>query len=251
MKATIHIKNRNLLVDLNKGIDLSIPIQTGEEHTKAWYIDHPKIDAVRIGNWVGSVSEGSAVNFNNIHFNPHAHGTHTECIGHITAEPISINQCLKTFFFQAALISITPEIKEEDRVISLKEVQERQAFIQGNNALIIRTIPNLETKKHNDYDNSNWAYIEATAMEYLVKLGIEHILIDTPSVDKEKDEGLLKAHKAFWGFPSMKRKHCTITEFIFVPNHIEDGEYILNLQVAAFENDASPSRPVLYQEIKP
>ena len=39
---------------------------------------------------------------------------------------------------------------------------------------------------------------------------------------------------------------ATITEFVFVANTIKDGRYFLNLQLAAFENDASPSRPVLY-----
>jgi hypothetical protein len=38
----------------------------------------------------------------------------------------------------------------------------------------------------------------------------------------------------------------TITELIFVPNEVKDGPYLLNLQTAAFENDATPSRPVIY-----
>jgi hypothetical protein len=40
---------------------------------------------------------------------------------------------------------------------------------------------------------------------------------------------------------------ATITEFIYVPDAIEDGTYFLELQLAPFENDASPSRPVLYK----
>ena len=36
-------------------------------------------------------------------------------------------------------------------------------------------------------------------------------------------------------------------DYIYVRNEIEDGEYILNLQFASFENDASPSKPVLYK----
>jgi hypothetical protein len=28
---------------------------------------------------------------------------------------------------------------------------------------------------------------------------------------------------------------------------VKDGSYILNLQIAPFENDASPSKPVLYK----
>ena len=39
----------------------------------------------------------------------------------------------------------------------------------------------------------------------------------------------------------------TITEMIYVPNEISDGLYVLNLQIAPFENDASPSKPVLYK----
>ena len=73
-----------------------------------------------------------------------------------------------------------------------------------------------------------------------------HLLIDQPSVDREEDDGKLLAHKAFWNYPEDIRKDATITEFIFVPNRIKDGSYLLNLQTAAFHNDATPSRPVLY-----
>jgi hypothetical protein len=43
---------------------------------------------------------------------------------------------------------------------------------------------------------------------------------------------------------------ATITDFIYVPNTIEDGEYLLNLMIAPFENDATPSKPILYKIIK-
>ena len=84
-------------------------------------------------------------------------------------------------------------------------------------------------------------------MVFIRELGVEHLLIDLPSVDKEKDDGKLLAHKAFWNFNSEVRLNATITEFIYVPDSITDGAYFLNLQVAPFENDASPSRPVLYK----
>jgi hypothetical protein len=78
-------------------------------------------------------------------------------------------------------------------------------------------------------------------------------LIDLPSVDREEDEGKLLAHKAFWNVKDVNtlnedaRKNCTITEMIFVENEIQDGSYLLNLQIASFENDASPSKPLLYK----
>jgi hypothetical protein len=33
---------------------------------------------------------------------------------------------------------------------------------------------------------------------------------------------------------------------IYVPDEAKDGYYFLNLQIASFENDASPSKPVIY-----
>jgi len=73
------------------------------------------------------------------------------------------------------------------------------------------------------------------------------LLVDMPSVDKEKDNGELLAHKAFWDVDGEVRMEATITEMIYVPNSIEDGKYILNLLIAPFQNDASPSKPVLYK----
>jgi hypothetical protein len=83
----------------------------------------------------------------------------------------------------------------------------------------------------------------------MVQKGIKHLLIDQPSVDREEDGGELKSHKAFWNFDGKLRKDCTITELIYVPNSIEDGTYFLNLQIAPFENDATPSKPILYKII--
>ena len=54
-------------------------------------------------------------------------------------------------------------------------------------------------------------------------------------------------HTKFWDVDAEIRMDATITEMIFVSNSIEDGKYILNLLIAPFQNDASPSKPVLYK----
>ena len=84
-------------------------------------------------------------------------------------------------------------------------------------------------------------------IEFFNKHKIKHLLIDTPSVDRESDGGELAFHHAFWGVPDNLNFDRTITELIFVEDEIVDGTYILDLQVAPFENDAAPSRPVLYK----
>src|SRR5215831_9104006 len=131
----------NFQIDLSKPIDISIPLSNTDKNPIAWYIDKPQIEPVRFGDWVGKVSEGSSTNFNNIYFNPHGHGTHTECLGHITRDFYSINQCLKEFFFFAELISVQPEIRGEDQVITLEQMQ-KALNGKAPEAIVIRTLPN-------------------------------------------------------------------------------------------------------------
>jgi kynurenine formamidase len=248
MKAKI----QNIQIDLSNPVDISIPLSNTNENPIAWYIEKPAIEPVKFGDWIGKVSEGSSTNFNNIFFNPHGHGTHTECLGHITHDFYSINQCLKQFFFFAELISVEPAISNDDLIITKDQI-ENLLNDKLPEALIIRTLPNSDAKKSKNYSNSNPAYLTEAAAIYIREIGIQHLLIDLPSVDREEDEGKLLAHKAFWNVKNTKnlnsdaRLNCTITEMIYVENQVVDGSYILNLQIASFENDASPSKPVLYK----
>jgi len=242
----VKAKIKNDFIDLSKPLDISIPLTGDASNVNAWYINHPKIEPHREGKYVGKVSEGGSTNFNTIEFNPHAHGTHTECVGHITQDFYSINETLKKYFFKAEVITLAPEKYQDDFVISRKQLQ----YALGNKkreALIIRTLPNTKEKLSKQYSHTNPPYMLEQAAEYLVEKGIEHLLIDLPSVDKEKDGGALLAHNAFWNTQNNLRTQATITEFIYVSNRIKDGKYYLNLQVASFENDASPSRPILYK----
>lgn len=246
MITIIQLNSKKIKIDLSKPLDISIPLRASKSNTNAWYIDKPKIEPVVLDGWIGSVKEGADVNFNNIYFNPHAHGTHTESVGHITKQFYSINNCLKRFMFTAEVITVAPEIEGSDKVISKKQI----AYLlkrKKPEALVIRTMPNTVDKKSRQYSNTNWPYLTEEAALYIREKGIEHLLIDLPSVDKEKDNGKLLSHKAFWGFNENIRTEATITEFIYVSNTIEDGSYILNLQIASFENDATPSKPVLYK----
>ena len=246
MKTIIEINNQTINVDLSKPLDISLPIQANEENPLAWYLTEPTIEPVQMEDWVGKVSEGASVNFNNIYFNPHGHGTHTESFGHISEEFYSVNDALKTFFFIAEVISVNTTEVGEDEVIFEETI--RQALNRKTpEAIVIRTFPNTSEKKMKHWSNTNWPFLHEKAAHYLREIGVKHLLIDLPSIDQEMDEGKLLAHKAFWNYPENPRKDCTITELIYVPNSIVDGEYLLNLQMASFHNDASPSKPVLYK----
>lgn len=246
MKTILTTQNKTIRVDLSKPLDISIPLMASSENPLAWYQNKPTISPVKMGDWTGKVSEGGSVNFNNIFFNPHAHGTHTESYGHISEEFYSVNEAVKTFFFLAELISVKPNKVKQDEIISEESIKHA---LNGKTpeAIVIRTLPNNSKKKSTHWSNTNWPYLHENAALFLRKIGVKHLLIDLPSVDREKDEGQLLAHKAFWQYPENPRADCTITEFIFVPNTVHDGSYLLNLQLASFVNDASPSKPVLYK----
>ena len=255
MITHIEHQGNTFTIDLSKPIDLSIPMHA--EGPRAWYAGKMRIAPVINQYFTGSVALGGKVNFNDVFFNPHAHGTHTETVGHITRELVSIERALRRFWWFAQVITITPAIssttneieQKGDSIITLHQVQ--QAL--GNStpeAVIIRTLPNTSDKKSRLYSNTNFTYMHPDAAQWLATQGVQHLLVDMPSIDREEDQGKLLAHHAFWNYPSEPRMEATITEMVYVEDPVEDGFYMLNLQVASFRNDAAPSRPVLYALMK-
>lgn len=254
MLASIQTSSGEVQVDLSQPLDISMPLDTDPERTSAWYVSPPTMEPVMTDRFTGLVAKGGAVNFRNIRFNPHGNGTHTECVGHIAQDIHSINQCLGQFFFVADLRSLEPEVlatdrgaqKAGDRVLTMDQIKTAFADAKGK-AVIIRTLPNTEEKLKLNYSNTNPPYLDHEAAAWLRDKDVEHLLLDLPSVDRENDDGKLISHHTFWNYPEAPRMSATISELIFVPESIPDGTYLLNLMVAPFENDASPSKPILYK----
>lgn len=253
MRFEIDINGKRWSIDTSAPIDLSIPVNCQQPGgAKAWYIDPPSKSPVRLGSWVGSVTQGGSVNFNDLKVNPHAHGTHTESLGHISPEEDPVEGLFDQFFFEALVVSVTPDSGPTGSAISAAALSQSiesalsSFWSKGPVALVVRTLPNPRSKRIQNYDQKGWSYLSAEAARLLADMGVTHLLIDTPSVDPEKDQGALLAHKAFWQWPENPRKNATITEFIYVPDQVVDGPYLLELQLAAIVNDATFSRPLLY-----
>ena len=246
MIVQLNIEGKNCTADLSKPIDLSIPITPNEVGVNCFYAPQVKAEPVRAGNFVGSIEEGGILNFKNLHINPHGNGTHTESLAHISMEGKSIHQTLKQFHFIGRLITVDPINQNGDRVITKALLQDEIGSHSSGEALLIRSLPNSEAKKKRNYSGSNPPYFEAEAIRWLKEIGIQHLLTDLPSVDREEDGGKLLAHKAFWGFPDNLRKEDTITELIYVPNHVVDGLYLVNIQIMSLELDASPSKILIF-----
>ena len=262
MKAVVETGNSKCQVDFSKGNDISIPLNFNGEQPNTYGVDRASSAPYQDGQFIGDTRKGGPCNFETYSFTPHCNGTHTECIGHITNERISILSSLKEEMIPSALVSVipkntnenyTPDLNKEDLVITKEdlEIQLKGVNIELLKGIIIRTLPNSEEKKSRDYMQETPAFFSIDAMEYLVSLGVKHLLVDTPSVDRLFDDGHLSAHNIFWETigkelnPNTQNK--TITEMIFVPSSVEDGAYLLNLQIPAFVSDAAPSRPIIYK----
>lgn len=250
MYAVIHHRQKQYKADFSRPMDISIPLIPEGKAVNAFFAPPFQAAPVVMGSFTGSVKAGGSVNFLNVRINPHGNGTHTECVGHITAEKFTINQCLTKFFFIAELISVSPVKSESGDAIILPAHVIKCLGDKKPEALIIRTLPNDALKIRKNYSGSNPPYFQHELAEFLVHTDVKHVLVDLPSVDREEDAGTLLFHKTFWRYPEMVRSDATITELIFVPEDIEDGTYLLNLQIASFELDASPSKPILYRLIE-
>jgi len=244
----LSLKQNGILFKINTStpIDISLGVRHDGKGTNCFYTDRPNIKPFEVGSFIGNVAKGGACNVDVINFTPHGNGTHTECLGHITAEQQYIGDCLKQGIYLTSLITISPEKRGEDFVITMDQILKSKLY-EGAEAIIIRTLPNSDFKKTQDYSGSNPPYFLPEALQFIKEQGIKHLLCDIPSVDREDDGGKLLAHKAFFGVPERPRLDATITELIYVADEIKDGFYVLDIQIANFQSDASPSRPLLYK----
>ncbi|TAE85381.1 MAG: cyclase family protein [Bacteroidetes bacterium] len=245
MLAKIEYKGQYFSVHLNQPIDISIPMQNGLQNPNAFGISAPVFEPFKAGGFIGSVALGGSVNCENIQFNPHGNGTHTECVGHISKERITIHETLQEFMFMAQLVTVELNQVGDDHKVLLSSIKD--VINNNTDALIIRTLPNDTTKLTQTYSGKNPAYLQEELCAFLSAQGIKHLIIDLPSVDREEDGGALAAHHAFWNYPASPRFDATITEMAYIPNNILDGLYLLNLQIASLQTDASPSKPILYK----
>jgi kynurenine formamidase len=261
------LDKQEFVFDTSRVLDISIPLNFNGDQPNSYEVEHASSKAYETVDFIGDTRRGGGCNFEQLIITPHCNGTHTECLGHITHERYSVHKQLKDSIIPATLISVVPEraigsgdnykpAKNKEDVFISKHVLQKallsvpEGFLK---ALVIRTLPNDDSKKTRNYMDFEPPFISLEAMNFIVEAGVEHLLIDTPSVDRLFDDGNLNAHHIFWNVEEGSHEsltkqgmHKTITEMIYVSDEIKDGSYLLNLQIAPFVSDASPSRPLLY-----
>ncbi len=262
MKATLHFVSGDVENDLTAGVDLSTRLEFSGQQPSAFELPRAWAEPFRAGTFVGDTREGGSVNCATVTLNPHGNGTHTECVGHIVDDRIHVSDILQDVFSKALVISVHPEPigtsnenydaqhSDDDIVVSSKSLSKaiKDLDLVGW-ALIIRTLPNPESKRHAHFSGNQPVYFTREAMLLIYQAGVKHLLVDFPSVDREDDGGLLPNHHVFWDIPAGTHSifnvpsSNTITEMIYVPESILDGVGAVTIQIPDFAMDAAPSRP--------
>jgi len=252
------------------GVDVSFPVtpHRGEkEQISAFGLGGARASAVRYGDGENDVLDllaGSTVNCEKVELCCHGNGTHTEGIGHIVKERISVLSCKVPFMCLALVVSVTgvqADGEDSDEIISEQALEQACAIfteeqVNAADALVVRTLGKYEpdSNRGRNYSGTNPPYFSQNCMHYMVQnLGVKHLMVDLPSVDKEQSGSTVPNHAIFFGIEPgctsaehSKRKDCTITELANLHAGLQDGLHLLSLQVAPIEMDAAPSRPILY-----
>jgi len=265
--ATLAIGGGQVRVDLAHPHDLSVGFNFDGADPRWFDAPRSHSEALSSGTFIGRVRSGGSCNCNTVSLTPHCDGTHTECAGHLTRDRFDVREVMPAQLLPALLVSVTPEPArtggegsrptplDGDRLITRAALEKAwpASLPFAPKALVVRTLPNPESKRQRDYRIEPAPFLSLPAAQLLVERGIEHLVLDVPSADRASDGGLMTAHREFFGLApgesarsAVLRPHCTITEFAYITDDIADGAYLLGLQCASLAGDALPSRPLLY-----
>jgi arylformamidase len=268
LNARLQVQGREFRVDLERPVDLSLEIDFAAAQVRHFGAPRAGSRPYSVPGFSGSVASGASCNCDSITLIPHCNGTHTECAGHLTLEALHAQRIVPRGMVPALLLSVRPVLSgrtaestdpaphPDDRLLTREALQAAWPLEASfaPRALVVRTLPNESAKRTRDYTDITAPYLTREAARCIVERGIEHLVVDLPSVDRARDEGRLTAHRLFFGLlpgdsalTRASRARCTITELAYIPDDAADGRYFLQLQVPAINGDAVPSRPLLFR----
>lgn len=275
MLTTISLGNQhyNINTDFAHSLAIAVCFNNAEQQPNHFGATPATAIPMQANGFIGDTEQGGSCNVNELTLNPHCNGTHTETIAHIcdtsNALALKVSALEIPPLMPCALISVTPipamgchdeyspGFNPDDFVINRQQLEQHLSSysIEQLQSVAVRTLPNTPSKCQENYSASNQpAFFSREAILYLNELGVEHLILDIPSLDRLDDDGLLTCHHIFWQVAEGAHQpspnsllNKTITEMAYIDNSIPDGFYFANIQTPAFVNDAAPSRPMLYQ----
>lgn len=267
MKVFVEIGGARREVDLGRAFDIGIVLDFEGEQPQAFGLAKASATVVAGGTFVGDTRQGGSVNCEGFTLYPHGNGTHTEGVGHITKERISVADVDLPPLMAATLLSVPlrrlGQLQESyegrwgpaDLVVSAADLREAAARVAVESeflqAIVLRVERGAEfIGPKANHSGINPPYLTGEAVQWLREVGCDHLLVELPSIDREDDGGTVPNHRLFFGAfeepVSKESRQRTITELVQTSPHMEDGPFVLSLRLPRLRSDAVPSRPVLY-----
>ena len=265
MIISISHNNKDYRIDTKNSFDISIPYDFNGDQPNFYDVAEGQLKHLQSGGTIYSVAEGAGCNVSEVSLNIHCSGTHTECAGHLLANPGDVGMLLKDIMIPTVLITVNTSlfcnsgesyhcnVGDNEQIITKTIIQNEFKIWEEfqPRALVIRTTPNLNEKKYYRYSNHSPPFFSNDALRFIKGIGICHLVVDLPSIDRIEDNGILGNHRIFWGDGVDAKGEVntesmgTITELAYIENNIPNGFYFLNIQLPHFVCDAAPSRPIL------
>ena len=214
----------------------------------AFGLPRASAQVVRAGAFTGEPAEGGSCRCEILTLIPHAHGTHTEGIGHLSDRPLPVHEDLTDVLVPATLVTPAASPAAPEGALTLEALRAALAPWPAawRTAVVLRLAEPWDTPR--DWSGTPRLHLAPEAAGWLRLEGCRHLVTDLPSLEPEWDGGKLAAHRAFWnvapGALPDEGSSRTITEMARLPADLPDGIGLLNLQIAPFARDAAPARPV-------
>lgn len=249
-----------LAIDFTAPVSLALPMRFDGSGPRHFGAPPARTWPFTTAGFDGDVRRGASCNCATIELTPHCHGTHTESVAHLLEEPFDVCEQVPLGLMPAVILHVEavesaattedsqPPPRPGDHLITRAAVRAAWpvALPFVPRALVLRTAGHAASP-------TVPPYLTRQCAEELVARGIEHLVIDLPSVDRTHDDGRLCAHRLFFGLAASgtrlaeaTRSHCTITEYAAIPDTLADGPCALQLTLPRLSGDAVPSQPLVF-----
>ncbi|MEO0998886.1 MAG: cyclase family protein, partial [Pseudomonadota bacterium] len=208
-EVTVTIAGRRYRTNLGAAVSLAAEWPAAAHGRYFFDAPPPQREPLEVAGFSGAVAAGDSCNAERLGLVPHCHGTHTEGIGHVVREPPDVRDCLPRAPLPAWLGTAAPVTaaatadaldaasEADDRVIDCAALEHWPLDIAAAVILRTRRATPLRFAASADY-----AYLTPAAAAMLAAGPVQHLLIDTPSLDRLHDGGALANHRRYWGLPA-------------------------------------------------
>lgn len=232
--STLLLKIEDRVFTLQNPISVGRTISLQPQYRSSGAFHLPKFltSTFEVGDFIGDMKRGGSCRVDLHRYSPH-NLTHIESSAHIDENGITLDKIdrnkLSGTVFLADLSSIISDFVKWEHLIDKFDHTKMDA-------LAIKTSSSL-LPQDKDFTQSDAMAVHHTTAQKFIDLGIDLIILDLPSMDKETDS-TLASHKIFFESDKTTRSQNVIIELAHFHN-LKEGYYYFVLTPPILQTDAT------------